>query len=156
MHRPLQVKLFQQQMRPDARAIKALGQELRRQRRRYRSWLFSTVASATITFSANDFSVDGRFDFDLPHCRDYGRGLQTACRSKHRPEHLRVSRPFPGGPANANSLVAWEPAVRVVDRVCFSEPSAVQNQRVDWSDLPPIVFLTSCQNVRPSVAGFLH
>ena len=65
MHRPLQVKLFQQQMRPDARAIKALGQELRRQRRRYRSWLFSTVASATITFSANDFSVDGRFDFDL-------------------------------------------------------------------------------------------
>ena len=45
--------------------LKALGQELRWQRSRYRSWLLSTVASATITFSANDFSIDGRFDFDL-------------------------------------------------------------------------------------------
>ena len=122
------------------------------------SWAAASAAAAPLPFVAVldsrkcDDNVFGErlfgrrsFRFRSAHCRDYGRGLQTACRSKHRPEHLRVSRPSPGGPANANSLVAWEPAVRVVDRVCFSEPSAVQNQRVDWSDLPPIVFLTSCQ-----------
>ena len=65
VRRSLQVKLFQQQMHPDARAIEALGQQLWRQRRGDRSWLWPTVTRPAIAFAANDSSIDDRFDFDL-------------------------------------------------------------------------------------------
>ena len=62
---PLQVKLFQQQMNPQAGAIDTLGKELRRQRRGDGSRLIPTVASTTITFAANDSTIDRGFDFEL-------------------------------------------------------------------------------------------
>ena len=65
VRRSLQVELFQQQMHPDARAIEALGQQLWRQRRGDRAWLWPTVTRPAIAFAANDFSIDDRFNFDL-------------------------------------------------------------------------------------------
>ena len=62
---PLQVKLFQQQMNPQAGAIDTLGKELRRQRRGDGSRLIPTVASTTITFAANDSTIDRDFNFEL-------------------------------------------------------------------------------------------
>src|SRR3990170_7455594 len=59
------MKLLQQQMNPHARAIDALGQELRWQRRGHGSRLIPTVTSPAVTLAANHSTIDDRFDLDL-------------------------------------------------------------------------------------------
>ena len=65
VHWPLQMKLFQEQVPPQARAIDALGQHLRRQRRGDGSLSMSTITSRAVTFAATHSTIDDGFNFDL-------------------------------------------------------------------------------------------